>query len=558
MRKTIATLRSLGADDAQVFGIFLVQIMLLSLLGIGFGLALGTFVPELAIAGLAGYAPVDIVAVHRPQTYALAASFGLLIALLFTLWPLGRAEQVRAAALFRDEAGQPGVHLPSWRYILGTLVLAAATVGLLLLQAADRPLAAYCIGGLVLLAVLLFGAGWLVERGIGRLPKFGPPELRVALSNIAGPQSLARPVMLSLGCGLGLLTALALIDHSLERELMLSAPQRAPNYYLLDVGRAQQVELTALIDRIAPGGHFDAKPMLRGRVISLKNIAVEQLQAPRDAEWFLQGDRGLTYAAEPPADVKLAAGGWWAKDYVGPPLLSLDEDVARSFGLAVGDAVVVNVLGRPIETHIANLRKIAWERLAMNFTMILSPEPLSHAPHNLMGTVTYGAPLAADAEGRLLQAIADTFPGVAAIRVKDGLDLAAAVVGKVVMAVRVAALVTLSAGALVLVGAMTAARRRRSYLAVVLKVLGATSGSIIATMMLEYGVLALAAAAVALGLGTLSAWLVLHYAMQIDLMFSWTAILSSAGAALGLVLLFGIFGTHQVLRARPMPLLRAE
>ena len=558
MRKTIATLRSLGAGDGQVFGIYLAQILLLTVLGIALGMLLGTFVPDLAIAGLGQLAPVDIRAVHRPATYAIAAAFGLLIALLFTLWPLGRAEQMKATALFRDEIAPIRLGLPRWPYIAATALLFAASFGLLLMQASDRMIAVYSAGGLILVAALLLVAGWLIEVAVARLPKFGPPPVRIALGNISGPQSLARPIMLSLGLGLGLLTALSLVDNSLETELKTSAPARAPNYYLLDLGRTQGPELAALLERIAPGAAIDAKPMLRGRVVSLKGTPVEQLKATRETEWFLQGDRGLTYATEPPPNDKLITGDWWAKDYSGPPLVSLDEEIARGFGLVIGDTLVVNVLGRPIEARISNLRKPAWERLAMNFTMILSPNPLKSAPHNLMGTITYPTPLSPAKEGELLQAIADTFPGTAAIRVKDGLDLAAAVLDKVVAAIRIAALVTLSAGSLVLAGAMTAARRRRSYQAVMLKVLGAGTGTVVATMMTEYGLLALAAATVALGLGVLSAWTILHYAMQIAFVFSWTSILASAGIALGLVLIFGLFGTYQVLRARPMPLLRSE
>jgi putative ABC transport system permease protein len=558
MRKTIATLRSLGASDGQVFGIYLAQIVLLTLLGIIIGAALGTYVPNLAIAGLGQFAPVDIRAVHQPLTYAIAAAFGLLIALLFTLWPLGRAEQIRATSLFRDEVAPLRQALPRWPYAAATALLAAAVFGLLLLQASDRWLAMYSVGGLLVLAAVLLLFGWLIEKGFGWVPKMGPPSMRVALSNISGPQSLARPVMLSLGCGLGLLTALSLVDVSLERELRSSAPLRAPNYYLLDLGRTQLPELTALLDSISPGASVDAKPMLRGRVVSLKGTPVEQVKAPREVEWFLQGDRGLSYADAPPANDKLLSGAWWAKDYAGPPLVSLDEDIARGFGLAIGDSIVVNVLGRPIEAKVANLRKVSWERLVMNFTMILSPVPLRNAPHNLMGSVTYPNPLSPAKEGELLQAVADTFPGTAAIRVKDGLDLAASVIDKVIAAVRVAALVTLSAGSLVLAGAMTAARRRRSYQAVVLKVLGATTGTVIATMMWEYGLLAVAAALVALALGIGAAWALLTYGMQITFIFSWPAVLSSAGIALALLLIFGIFGTYQVLRARPMPLLRSE
>ena len=556
-RRTIATLRSLGASNGQVFGIYLAQVLLLTLLGIAIGIAIGALVPELVLLLAGSAVPMEVQAVHRPLTFLIAGLYGLFIALMFVLWPLGRAEQVTATALFRNDTGNMR-SLPRWPYILATAVVAVLLSGLLLLQSSDHWLALGSIGGLAVLLALLLLAGWLVERGVGLLPRFGPPELRLALGNISGPQSLARPVMLSLGCGLGLLTALLLVDHSLETELLNGTQGKAPDYYLLDIGRSQLPDVTAMFDKLAPGARIEGAPMLRGRVVSMKGVAAETLKGSRQVEWFLQGDRGLTYADAQPANSELSAGTWWPKDYEGPPLLSLDEEVAKGFGLGIGDSIVINVLGREIETHIANLRKITWQRLAINVTMIVSPKPLKAAPFTVMATASYPSPLPPEREGRLLQAIADGFPGVAAIRVKDGLELAASVIAKVVNAIRVAALVTLSAGVLVLGGAMTASRRRRSYQAVVLKVLGATSGRVIAMGMIEYAVLAVCASAVSIGLGTLSAWLLLHYAMEIPFLFSATAVLTALLAALGLVLLLGAFGTSQLLRTRSVPHLRSE
>ena len=556
-RMTIATLRSLGATHGQVFRIYLAQVLLLTLAGIALGLLMGAFVPQLVLQLVGQSAPVEVHAVLRPATFLLAASYGLLVALLFVLWPLGRAEQVTATALFRNDA-QRAFLLPRWPYVAATVTVALALAGLAMLGASDRWLALGSIGGLALLLALLLLAGWLVERAIGVVPRFGPPQLRLALGNISGPQSLARPVMLSLGCGLGLLTALLLVDRSLEAELLSGTQARAPDYYLLDIGRTQLADVAELLEKLAPGARIDAAPMLRGRVTHMKGVDAAALSGTRQTEWFLQGDRGLTYAAGMPANAQLVAGAWWPKDYAGPPLLSLDEEVAKGFGLGIGDSVVINVLGREIETHIANLRQITWQRLAINVTMILSPKPLDGAPHTLMASASYATPLAPALEGQLLQGLADTFPGVAAIRVKDGLEMASSIINKVVNAIRVAALVTLSAGALVLGGAMTASRRRRSYQAVVLKVLGATSGRIIAMGLIEYAILALAAGAVAVGIGTLSAWLLLHYALEIPFLFSLEAVLTALLSALALVLLLGAFSTYQLLRTRPVPHLRSE
>ena len=558
MRKTVGTLRSLGAGNGRVFGIYLAQVLVLTLAGIALGLLLGAFVPELVLLGTGQFAPVALRAVYAPWAFAGAALFGLLVALLFTVWPLGRAEQLGAAALFRGET-QPALLIPPrMPYWLATVAIATLLFGLLLLASADRTIAAYSAGGLALIALLLLAAGWLLQAGAARLPRFGAPPLRLALDNIGGHGSLARPVMLSLGTGLGLLIALALVDQSLETELKSALPTKAPNYYLLDIKSRDMAALGATLSASLPGARLDARPMLRARIVALKGVPAEKIQAPRGMDWFLEGDRGISFSATPPEGTRFTSGDWWTADYKGPPLLSLDEEIAKAFSLGLGDEVGLNVLGRPLTARIANVRKAAPERLSMNVTMVLSPEPLIRAPHNLLASLSAPVPPGPETEGRLMQALATAYPNMAVIRVRDGIDIASAVIDKVILAVRIAAVTTLAAGGLVLLGAMAAARRRRAYQAVLLKVLGARPRTVIYTMMLEYGLLALAATLAALALGTLSAWLLLRFGMQVPFIFSGYAVALSALSALGLVLAFGAFGTWQVMRARPMTLLRAE
>src|SRR5581483_10532618 len=117
--------------------------------------------------------------------------------------------------------------------------------------------------------------------------------------------------------------------------------------------------------------------------------------------------------------------------------------------------------------------------------------------------------------------------------------------------------VTLLSGALVLAGALATAQRRRIQQAVILKTLGATSRRILLSHLAEYLILALLTSFIALLIGSLAAWIVVHWIMTVDFTFSGLAAAQAVLVATVLVALFGGFGTWRVLRAPPVPYLRS-
>ncbi|MEL7048543.1 MAG: FtsX-like permease family protein, partial [Pseudomonadota bacterium] len=302
---------------------------------------------------------------------------------------------------------------------------------------------------------------------------------------------------------------------------------------------------------------FDA-PMLRGRIVSLNGTRAEDLKAPPEAAWALNGDRGITYADEIPDGSKLTAGQWWEAGYEGEPLVSFEADIAEGLGLNLGDMITVNVLGRNVTAKIANLRKVEWESLAINFVMVFSPNTLRGAPTNVLATVTLPKDATLSDEADVSKAITKQFPTTTVLRVRDAIEAFGEIFGKIMMAVRVAGGVTLVAGALVLAGALATAQRRRIQEAVILKTLGATQRRILTAHAIEYGLLALVTAGFAIGLGALAAWATLTFIMDVQFTFSWLAVAQAIGLSSGLVLLFGGLGTWQALRARPVPYLRSE
>jgi putative ABC transport system permease protein len=211
--------------------------------------------------------------------------------------------------------------------------------------------------------------------------------LALALGNLGAPGGLTRSVVLSLGAGLSLLVAVALADASLVRELRERLPTNSPDYFVLDVPKDDYDAMRGLIEARVPGATLEEAPMLRGRLVRLKDVPVEDIKAPPEAQWVLNGDRGLSYAEEVPPGSRVIEGDWWAKDYSGEPLVSFEAELANKLDLKIGDKVTVNVLGRNLTATISNLREVKWESLAINFVMLFSPNALAGAPHNLLVTV---------------------------------------------------------------------------------------------------------------------------------------------------------------------------
>ncbi|HEX2840777.1 ABC transporter permease [Hyphomicrobium sp.] len=556
-RNVIATMKTVGATSRTVLLIFLIQVLAISLIGVVVGLAIGLSAPRFLIAFYGDALPIKAELAYSLGSIVTSATYGLLVALLFTLWPLGRAELIKPSVLFRDEIAPERVW-PRRGIIALTAVIAAALLGFVLMMAESMRIALYFCGALILVFLVFTALGSVVTWGARRIARPKWPELALAIGNIGAPGGLTRSVVVSLGAGLSLLVAVALADASLVQELTGRLPQKAPSYFLLDVPKNEADDLAKIVEREAPGTHLVNAPMLRGRLVELKGRKAEEFKPPPEAQWVLNGDRGLTYSDTLPEGSTLVEGDWWPADYSGEPLVSFERDLAHHLGLKIGDQVTVNVLGRNLTARIANLREVKWESLTLNFVLVFSSNALKSAPHKLLATVSLPEGTSLDTEARIGRAVGKAFPSVTVIRVKDALNAATEILTKVMVAVRVAGAVTLIAGALVLAGALATAQRRRILEAVVLKVLGATRRRILMTHFIEYTLLATVAALFAAVLGALAAWVGVTEVMKIPFTFSVEAVLRALALAIGLVLLFGSLGTWAALRAKPAATLRSE
>jgi putative ABC transport system permease protein len=295
-------------------------------------------------------------------------------------------------------------------------------------------------------------------------------------------------------------------------------------------------------------------PSLRARVVAIKGVPVERADVTPDTAFALKGDRGLTYAAEPPEHTRLTAGAWWPADYDGKPLVSLDAGLAKGWHVGVGDVIRVNVLGRDIDLTIASLRDIAWRSLSINFFMVASPGLLSHAPHTHIATVRVDSAH----EAALLRTVTDGLPNVTGIRVAEALAALSGLLDQVANALAATGALTLIAGLLVLTGAVSAGQKRRIRDSIILRTLGATGRQIRAAWLVEFGLLGLAAGLVSMLVATAASHGITHAILHTPWAFSWRVLLGTLSGALVIMLISGHFGLMAASRVRPMQLLRNE
>lgn len=552
-RKTgaIATLKSLGAPSALVFQVYLLQIGVVTLAAIFAGLALGALVPGIAGQVLAEQLPVPPASGLFPKALALGAAYGLLIAIIFALWPLAQARRIPAARLFR--AGVENLGRPDAATLAVIAAACAALAVLAVWGAADRKLAAGFVVAAVAVLALLRGAGVLLERLAARAPRFRSPVLRTAVANLHRPGNTAGQVVMALGLGLSLFAAIAVIETNLNAQIRSTLPEKAPAFFFLDI---QPHEIDAFKDALrstSGTGAIETVPSLRGPIVRVRGVPADQVKPDPEVAWVLRGDRGLSYAEDVPEGNVVTEGNWWTPDYAGPPLVSLDEEVARGLGMKIGDTITVSVLGVELTATLANVRKVDWDSLGFNFAMLFNPAALQGAPHTYMATVE----AAKAAEPAVYKRITAEFPAVLVVRVSEALEQVGALMRQISVAVRAMGAITIAAGVLVLIGSIVASRQARSYDAVLLKLLGATRAQVLAGLVAEYLLIGALTATIALALGLLGGWFTVTRVLDLEWVLPLGPALATVLVGALATLALGLAGTWRVLSVRPNQVLRA-
>jgi len=390
-------------------------------------------------------------------------------------------------------------------------------------------------------------------RRIVRRLKPRSPLVRLAYANLLRPGAATGGVVTALGLGLTLLASVTLIAGTISAQVKDALPDRAPSFFFVDIQQNQAQAFDGIVNSYKSAEGYKRTPMIRGRIVAAKGIPSAKLVVASEAKWAFNGDRGITYAETPPPGTVITRGEWWAQDYRGPTLISLDQAIADGAGLKIGDTMVLNVLGREIEGRISSLRKVDFTNGGQNFILVLSPGVIDKAPHSFLATVRVND----QDENRLYMKVTDTFPNISTVRVKDAIAQVQGFLQQIAAGMSAASMVTILAGLLVLAGAIAAGARARLYDATILKVLGATRWRIAIVYIVEYGVLGIATGLIALVAGTAVSWVVARTILEVPFVFDPAAVAITVAGGGFVTLLFGLIGALAALSVKPARRLRS-
>jgi len=550
---TLATLKCLGASSRTLFRVYLIQISTMSAIGILAGIGAGALAPVILVAALGDALPIEARIGFYPLPLAVAAAFGALAALAFSLWPLGRACEVTPATLFRSLVA-PSRRRPTLGHFASVAAATVALAALTIISADDRWMAMCFVVGSAGAMITFAICGRLVTLAARRAGRRRRMSLRLALANLHRPGAQTANIVTSLGLGLTVLVAVASIEGNLRHEIEQTLPDRASGFFFIDIQPDQVAGFETAVRGVDGVDEIRRTPILRGRITRIAGVPVAKARYSPNVRWMARGDRGLTWAARPPDASRVISGEWWPEDYAGAPLISLSADAAEGFGISVGDTLTVDILGREVTAKIANLRSVNWRSMRMDFVMIFSPGVIESAPQTVIATVRASQ----GAETAIERAVTDRFANITAIRIREVLRTVGEMLSRLSAVVRLTTTITIVAGALVLAGAIAAGHRRRVYDAVVLKVLGATRRDVLRAYALEYGILGIVTALLAAAIGSIAAWVVVEELMHFDWIFQPVSIGATAAISAVVTLSFGLLGTWRALGHKSAPLLRND
>jgi putative ABC transport system permease protein len=581
--RSVAILKCVGATSRGILATYVLQVLLLALTGSLMGVALA----GVAIAAI----PESLAVSFGNLTYGLTGSavlqglaVGVLVSLLFALVPLLEVRRVKPLLLLRG-GGSTGAIAPDvgwvpthrlatrfkeflrsldWVQIGAGALVTAALIGVASWQAASLKAGAIVSIGFAVVALVLYGAAWLIVRAVTPLALAPWFPLRHAVLSLRRPGNQTRVILLAVGLGSFSVLGVRALQENLITEFGMDMDRAGADMFLVDVQRDQVEGVKALLAARQEAGAGPARlvPTMRARVTAVRGREVNlETYADVRGRGSLAREYVITYRSHLEQNEQIVDGTFWTGE---PPVaedgqqeVSIEFGIHERFDINVGDLMRFDVLGRNITAKVRSVRRVQWEdSRSGGFMFVFRPGALSTAPHTFIGFVR--GPADQTARARLQHDLVSAYPNVTAIDGREILSRIQKIIDNVILAVSIVGGVALFSGVLILIGAVAMTKFQRVYEAAILRTLGASTRTLGAMLALEYCALGLLAgligAAGALGLS----WAVTRYLFEIP--WQPAPLLLSIGTLLTMVLVgtVGVVASADVLRKKPLATLRAE
>jgi putative ABC transport system permease protein len=543
---TAAMLRCFGAPEPRVLALFTLQFTALGVLATLAGVVLALAGQQLLVMLLTTISATEL---PLPSVAPALASIATGLALLFgfALPPLIALASVPPLRVLRRDLPRP---TPS---ALLAYALGGAVIALLIgWQAQDVTAGAIMVGGI---AALLVVAGLTANALIAllkRLPQRGI-TWRFGLANLRRRPLASSLQIGALALGLMALLLLTVVRGDLVSNWRASLPPDAPNHFLINV-LGDQVDGVRSLIRQEIGVDVPLYPMVRGRLVAVNGVPIDTTKyADARARRLAEREFNLSYSSDLPRTNRVVAGAWFGSARGTQAGISMEDGIASSLKLKLGDALTWDIAGTTVTARITSLRKVDWDSFRPNFFTLFAPDVLESMPQSYLGAVR--APQTPGAGG-WLGALVQQYPNVLAIDVGEIIHQVQTIMDQVAKAVEFVFLFTLAGGVLVLQAAIAATQDERRFDAAVLRTLGASQAQLTAAQVAEFLVLGAIAGLLAAAGATAIGWVLSDRVFQIPFTSNPLVWLYGLGGGAAVVTLAGWLGTRSTVRQPPLAVIR--
>jgi len=539
-----AVMRCLGASQAQLGAMLLVEFLMVALLSALAGTLIGYAVQEglahLASAWLDKTLPAPS---WRPAWHGAATALLLLAGFAVPpLLVLRRSAPLRV--LRRDMA------LADPRGWLAWLPGVAAFFALAWWVSGDLTLSAVVCGGFLLGLGLFWLAAYLCVWAVGRTGQRlrGWPNLRLATTGMARRKGLTTAQVCALSSGLMVLLLLALTRTDLLAGWRDTLPADAPNTFLINI-QPEQRDAVASALREAGIRAPAPSPMVRGRLLSIngRQVDADNYQDDR-ARRLADREFNLSYMDALPSSNSIVAGRWLD---AGRDEVSIETGLAETLGIGMGDTLTFDVAGEPVDVRVTSLREVKWDSFEVNFFAVLTPRALRDAPATFI--TSFHLP---PGDASLMPRLVTAFPNLTVFDVGAILGQVRGIIGQAIGAVQLLFLFTVAAGVLVLGAALVSTRDERIHEAAILRVLGARAGQLRSALYAELVLVGVLSGLLACAGAVAVAWTLAVQVFEFPLSLSWWPWAAGVGAGVAAACAGGGLALRGVLRAAPLASLR--
>ena len=543
---TVALMKSLGATQNFVISVALVQLILLGMLGIIAGSVVGFAAEEVLSRILLDLMQQDELPETGLRPVWLASSSAMVLLLGFALPSLIQLRNTPPLRVLRHDVMPPA---PSRIFVAGLSL--AAVAALLYRSVGDVRMLVILVGGIIVIAGLLYLVGRGMVAIIGRARSGVGVAWRYGLANVARRGRDSAIQVVAFGLGITVLLLLTLVRTDLLEGWRQTLGDDAPNHFLINIQPHETESVAALFEKNGIE-RPEFTPLVRARMTTINDESVKDREYPNeDGKWLANREANLSWAAELSTSNELIEGAWWPADYSGPALASIEEESAADAGLAIGDRIKFFVAGKEVEAEIASTRKVNWDSFQPNFFIVLSPGALDGMPTTYISSMRI-----ADESQPMLVDLVRAHPSISVIDLGAILEQVRGIIEKASLAVQAVFMFTLAAGIAVLFAAVQSTIDERRFESAMLRALGARRRTVFAGVMAEFAALGTAAGILASAGASVMAYLVATQLFELPYEFSPVVWLAGVSAGVIIVCLSGYFAARGAVNARPADVLR--